>query len=71
MKLWYVSRDGKRHLYEDPHTGVTELTRQRGEEIGELLIKQPDVQQVELADQMGLIHWRRRKERSSRRRSGS
>jgi hypothetical protein len=30
MKLWYMSRDGKRHLYEDPRTGATELTQQRG-----------------------------------------
>jgi hypothetical protein len=71
MKLSYVRRDGKRYLYTDPGTGASELTQKHGEEIGERLIKQPEIQQVELADQIGLIHWWRRKERSSRRRSGS
>jgi hypothetical protein len=69
MKLWYVSRDVKRYVYTDPRTGATELTQKRGEEIGERLIKQPEIQQVELADQLGLIHWWRRKEQPSRHRS--
>jgi hypothetical protein len=61
MKLWYVSQDGRRYLNTDPRTGASELTRKRGEEIGANLIQQPEVQQVELADQIGLIHWWRRK----------
>jgi hypothetical protein len=60
MKLWYVRQNWKRCLYSDPRTGASELTRKRGEEIGERLIKQPDLQQVELADQIGAVHWGRR-----------
>src|ERR1051326_6706415 len=65
MKLWFVRQDGKRQLYTDPRTGASELTRKRGEEIGERMITQPEIQQVELADQIGLIHWWRRKRESS------
>jgi hypothetical protein len=46
MKLWYVSLDGKRQLYTDPRTGASELTRQRGEEIGEKLLEERGVRQV-------------------------
>lgn len=69
MKLWYVSRDGKRYLYTDPRTGASELTRKRGEELGEKLIEQPNTERVELASEIGVICWWR--EHSSRRRSGS
>src|SRR5262249_33225570 len=41
MKLWYVSRDGKRRAYADPRTGSTEWTRTLGEEVGEQVPKQP------------------------------
>jgi hypothetical protein len=61
MKLWYVMRDGKRRIYADPRTGSTEWTRQTGEEIGEQLLKQPGIRQVELADGIGAVHWWRRK----------
>jgi hypothetical protein len=71
MKLWYVSRDGKRHLYEEPLSGATDLTRERGEQIGEWLMKHPDIQQMELADQLGLIHsWRRKEPGPTRMRVG-
>jgi hypothetical protein len=57
MKLWYVSRDGERHVYADPRTGSTEWTRKLGEEVGQELLKRPDVRQVELADAIGAVHW--------------
>jgi hypothetical protein len=71
MKLWYVSRDGKRHVYVDPRTGSTEWTRKLGEEIGEKRLRHPGIEQVELEDEIEAIHWWRRKGCSSRRRSGS
>jgi hypothetical protein len=40
---------------------VSEVTRKRGNEIGERLLLQPDVQQLELVDQIDAIHWWRRK----------
>jgi hypothetical protein len=62
MKLCYVGRDGKRCLYTDPRTDASELTQKRGEEIGEKLIEQPEIQQVELADRIGTVHgWRRKR----------
>jgi hypothetical protein len=71
MKLRYVSQDGKRRLYMDPRTGVSELTRKRGEEIGTRLLYHPGIERVELVDEIGAIHWWQRKKRSSRRRTGS
>jgi hypothetical protein len=67
MTLWYVSRDGKRQLCADPRTGVSELTQKLGQEIGAKLIQQPDIQQVELADEIGAVHWWRRKGRPGQR----
>jgi hypothetical protein len=69
MKLWYVMRDGRRYVYTNPRTGASDLTRKRGEEIGEKLLEQPNIERVELANEIGVIYWWM--ERSSRPRSRS